>query len=162
MFMTLNLWKRTRRGSFKDSVATEEMKEKHVHDNIVLGEKNSKQHQEIGALNEVKSSQVLAESDKPVEAVVGSESRIEHFKLKIKKHSQNSKLSAKEIVFRAFRNIKVAENVFENSENEQVCRLKITKDGSKILLGREFTATGASRYKSIMAAYSSVVSSLSY
>ena len=145
----------------QDSVAAEEMKKKHVHDTEVLEEKNSKQPQEIGALNEVKSNQVLAETDKPVEAILGSESRIEHFKLKIKKHSQNSKLSAKEIVFRAFRNIKVAESVFENSENEQVCHLKITKDGSKILLGREFTATGASRYKSIMAAYSSVVSSLS-
>ena len=44
-----------------------------------------------------------------------SDSRLDHFKMKMKKDSHNSKLSAEEIVYTTFINIKVAESVITNS-----------------------------------------------
>ena len=92
-----------------------------------------------------------AESDKD---------RLEFYKSKVSKNSQNPKLSSKEIVYRSFRNLKINENVVIKTENDQefICELNVTKDNTGILLNNLFVGSGTSRHKSIVDAYSKIVS----
>ena len=139
------------------SVKEEEMK--HLQETVILEDKNEGNSKEVETQRiEENSSSDKVECAKLAEANPNSDSRLDHYKMKMKKHSHNSKLSPKEIVYRTFRNIKVTESVITNSEKEYVCNLNVTKDSSKILLERKFTATGPTRQKSIISAYSSILS----
>ena len=126
-------------------------------DNVEVSSKD-KDKEAVEPSNTLSCSTSEVESGKIEDVAVSTADRLEHFTTKLKKYSENPKLSAKEIVFRSFRNIKVAVTVDVRSEDVYVCELKITKDASKLLENRVFSASGTSRHKAMMAAYSSILS----
>ena len=112
--------------------------------------------------SEENDSDTVEVARKDIEEVINDEAvaRIQGLKSKLEKHSENKKLSPREIVFRSIRHLDVNE-IFENTaETEFRCHIKVKVDSSKLLLDKVFTAVAPTKNKCLMTAYSEIISFL--